>query len=291
MLRINARYLECENSLYIYENQLFTGIGFELDDGIIKKKIVYKDGVILEEYNSELFDSEKHDDLWIDKRLIESEDEYEPIIFNGTLFSGIACRFNGHFCIGEEKYIDGEGTSECHYSFDGMLTYLDTNEKGFYQQYEWYKTGLYKKIIISQDENFEMELEFTKDQLLNQISIEGDYFKFIQSIKHDLIKDVPIINYDFFDHIQLSDKLFLASSGITDNVFEVIMKCKGYKTLTSITLFLTLLSTEYIMSFKELTSLSYIKIKDRREEIIDVVNKLKNDIPDCLIILNNEEIA
>jgi hypothetical protein len=291
MLRIDTRYLEFENSLYYYENQLFTGIGFRLDEGVITNKKIYQDGILSGEYTNNHIDTDDNG-LWVDMRVLEGTDgdESEPLFFKGKLFSGVACDLNGHFCVSEKKFQEGECCPEAHYSFSGLLIYLDNAENGLYQQYEWFKNGLYKKIILSHDGYFDFELDFTREQRLSQISIEGDYFKDIQSFLSELIKEVPITDCYFSDHIKLSSSLYLASSGITDVVFNTLKNCEGFSSISDITLFLTSISAKKIELLKEFNQLKYIKVKDRRKDMIDAVTCLKLALPRCMIVLNNEEI-
>ncbi len=55
MIRINTSDLRFKNNSCYYEDELFSGIGYEVNEGIINSRFIYINGEISKEYENDFF--------------------------------------------------------------------------------------------------------------------------------------------------------------------------------------------------------------------------------------------
>lgn len=246
MLRITYDALEKDKNLYYYENQLFSGIVFEVQNDIIVNRFTCQQGVLGETYQSTFFPLQESK-LWIsfDALIGEKHEDAEPFLYQGKRFNGIAIEIDGNFCVRESLFVNGRTAGEAEFYYSGELESHGDYQDILSQDYEWFKSGALKSVQIQAVDEFRVEFKFSENRKLTYMDIDGKYFENIDRYKNELKHPFFLESIDFSKDVALGKTLFLASEGMNDLVYAELEKCKGFQDLKSMSLFHTSLSERH----------------------------------------------
>lgn len=120
ILRENA--LTAVNDKFLYKGVSFSGVVLIIVNGFVEQRKVYNNGFFSGDYISPYIGSNSASPC-IDSSGLDDEYE-EPCYRNGSLYSGVAYRFKGDFCVSEREYKDGWIVTEVNYRENGDLRVL-----------------------------------------------------------------------------------------------------------------------------------------------------------------------
>lgn len=291
MRRIKTTALTSENEKFYYEGDLFTGIGFEISNGVIEKRLRFLNGNVVGEYNNDLITNSEND-IWVDSSFLDAEedDDEEPFLYNNAYFTGIACEFYGRdYCYKESQYVDGYCDTEVRMFESGDLSYFDSPDGDLYQKFEWHENGSLRNLEISKGNEWLAEAEFTENEELKALKLLGNYFEGVSSCSDQL-------KFHFFEDIDNLKKqtvaatLYLSGAGIDDKIFSELQQCNGFEKVSEISLFKASVTASSIIDLEKHENLKDLDITDQREEIAAAGKKLKQKRVNLSITLNDEEI-
>ena len=257
MLRLATSLLSLQNGKYVYQNQPFTGIGYNLIDEVVESIALYREGHRAENYTNEYLPitTEK---LRIDSEALEpeNEDDYEPLMcYEGQRFSGIAYDFQNNICTGELIYRKGQLESSVTYYISGALEFAEIIDEKILQRYQWYSNAAIKRFEIYDKNVFEITLAFEDSGQINCLSINGNYFDRVQQIA-DQLKLKLFLDQSFVSNLKSADALFLQGSEIKDELFNQLIERHVLDETSLLRISKTLLTDE---SFKKLGLLQNLK--------------------------------
>lgn len=270
----------------ILGGDLFTGTLLDIDNGIVKSKRKYKDGVLCDDESESPFTLYPTSDSEINGMFLEGD--YEPYSYNGQLFNGVAYFFNHHQeCVTQKQYDNGEEVSEAKYIY-GKLVYLEHAEPddSFTQKFIWNESGNVEHLSIFSREQFHVGAHFENNNAVSLLIFDGDYFKYIDE-KNSLLLFDYIKTPSFFSSIKGSEDLNLSGSSI-DNLLLNELVSSGCLTNT---LRLEVYNTS-VTNLDCLASLSNLQELYVESEVLAKENFIpfKSLVSNCYILLNHEEI-
>ena len=123
-MRLKASELSFKQDKCFFNGRLFTGVGFYMEKGRVTSIIEYLNGRSIGEYESPWI-CIKESKLAIDKDALESNDGFEPFIWEGKRFTGVAYDFDEERCVGELLIENGLIKEE--------ISFFDGNSPAFYE--------------------------------------------------------------------------------------------------------------------------------------------------------------
>lgn len=208
MQRILMSCLTLNKGLYYYNDELFTGIGFEVKGSEVKQRIVIKDGLQSGPYLNEYMPTLEHC-LHVNEDALEphpSNYDGQPVSYQNKPFTGIAYEFWKDFCTSETLRVNGYwdhgrwDNAVITYYISGCFESVYISSDGLHQKYEWNPEGNLKTLMLLKKGFLEIDIECTEDLNLKKVMIGQDYFKNIDLLKNRL-------KFPVYDNKQFADGL------------------------------------------------------------------------------------
>ncbi|RKZ40636.1 MAG: hypothetical protein DRR16_30760 [Candidatus Parabeggiatoa sp. nov. 3] len=288
MLRVKTASLVCQEKRFFFQDQLFSGLGFQVINGVVEKVAEYLNGVEVRDYRSEYIDYNESR-ICIDRSFLDGEEyeDEEPFLYNKKRFSGLAYDFDGDFCVGELLFENGVGCTNVSFFHSGELAGYEESGKEIYQCFEWYKNRKLKHIDFSWLNKFMVEFNFDDQERIRTAMIPGDYFESVYRFRSQL-------KFHLFETKTYAAKLFaapyfyLSGEGVDDELFNYLQSYDGFRSLAKISIDNTSLTSHCIANLKRESNLKEILIEDEKQDLKEIAKALKNERPDCLIRLTQE---
>ena len=313
MLRIKENVLDKKNGKYYYNNKLFDGIIYFVNECKITARKVVQSGDIIKDYIDPYLDYSLWE-LHIDEECIEFSDlPVDTHYLNDELFTGVGYEFfkNGLYCaemtyrkgrsIRDDYYepIDNVPLVYIEYYQNGQMHYFEYHEKDFFQEYEMFEDGniayiyfshsLYQKkeLSVGYQKMYSLEMRLDSVYSLRNLSIKGDYFQNIQTVQAKSKFDA-ITSKDFLKDISASKNfLTLHHKGIDDEIFYYLHLNNGLDKLRHLSVFDTSLTDKSFKLLRNLMNLQKLKIESN-ECSSTLLQEIKEYNPLCEITYNQE---
>jgi len=293
MLKVNFSYLKYVDEKYYYEDKLFTGASFKIIGCSVEEFWEFKEGIHIGNYQSKYLPNDPSL-LRINVDCIEFNGEYltSYAYYQNHGFSGIAYEIEAgdELCIGEHLISDGWPKSSVGWDYLGNLRSVRLDSGDFSQNFSWYSDGSLRGLQLYSNEFQQRMIHVHLNEKKEFISIwiEKGYYSWVSKFIDRLAFDYFSTKEDFID-FAVSSSLGLYSSGVDDDLFDLLMSNNKLATLSEITIRLTSLSEQSFLELAGLENLKTILIEDKRD-LRGVAQQLKHERPDGLVKLNSEEV-
>ncbi len=289
MLRIKTTSLVYKDHKFFFDDELFSGLGFHIVNGIVEKVVKYVNGVEVRDYQSEYIPCSENciciDSSFLEGGYIGENDDYGPAFYQNKRFSGIAYEFDSNECIAEHLLEKGFDILEIAFFVDGTLESYEDFRNNMNQCFYWHYNGMLKRIYLSSKElNLRVEFNFDDQERIKTAIIQGNYFESVSKLK-------PQLKYHLFETKTYAAKLFaapylyLSGEGVDDELFNYLQSSDGFRALAKISIDNTSLTGRCLANLKGESNLKEIVIEDEKPDILEIAKELKNERPDCLIRL------
>jgi hypothetical protein len=289
MLRLKKHALIEKEGKFFYEGNLFSGIAFDIANGMLVNAMQISDGIETRRYTPKYYPAS--DCQIVDMEILkpESEDDYEPFLcLNGERFNGIALEFDGVFCTGELLYVRGWSDSQVTYFKTGQLESIELIEDGFSQIYQCYDGKQIKKYEISVRNLFSFNLEYNEDGNIRVLGLDGDWLNQMKVISTKLT--IPHFKHeDFLDELKAGRFLSISGSSITDRLFKRLVASGVLEQVEVISIFYTALTTESLRLLQEGNRLNKLLVSSDLLSLDDV-RLFKSARQECYVEFNGEEV-
>ncbi len=294
MLRIKTTSLVYKDHKFFFDDELFSGLGFHIVNGIVEKVVKYVNGVEVRDYQSEYIPCSENciciDSSFLEGGYIGENDDYGPAFYQNKRFSGIAYEFDSDECIAEHLLEKGFDILEIAFFVDGTLESYEDFRNNMNQCFYWHYNGMLKRIYLSSKKfNLRVIFNFDDQKRIRTVLIQGNYFESVSKLSHQL-------KFHLFETKAYAAKLFAApylylnGSGVDDELFNYLQSSQGFKDVTEIFLAKTSLTSRCIANLKRERQIKTVSIRDEKPELKEIAKELKNERPDCLIFCNNKKI-
>jgi hypothetical protein len=229
---IKGALFNINGSLY-YEDRLFSGIAYELQDEQIVQPFLVKNGVIGAPHLSPHVD-DRADLAHVD--LSEVLSDYELPEYQGAPFTGVAYAFLGDYCNREVRLDEGNPVLDTWWDRDGTLIGYERNVSSFGEIYAWYPSGALKSFEISTNSSYTGYVTLSENGQLEKIgsrkgfisslgaiAASSPYFPvsdFAQVLAYRAAAEVSILGGDFNDEV--IGKMFAAGMFAETQTIELI---------------------------------------------------------------------
>ncbi|MGF1723167.1 hypothetical protein [Photobacterium nomapromontoriensis] len=288
MMIVDKITLEIDKNKNIYHcGKCFNGIAVDIVDGIIVNKDLYLNGKRVGDCKLPftVYDFSKQE---IDAKFLNGDDE--PYTFKGQLYNGISYSlFDGEYSI-INQYENGEIVSEAKYSNERLinLEHVEPDES-VTQDYSWYENGDIKDFSIFAKDKFQVALHFEPNKKISLLTIRGDYFVELDSIKSILLNDY-FHNEMYLTNIVAGCKLNVSGLTVTDEVFSYLIMNNGLEGVEQLQIYNTGLTETSVDKLSNISTLTELYIES---DLLtnDYVKTLKQKKPDCYVRFNSKEIV
>jgi len=288
-MRLKANYLVLDEKSYLPNGKLFTGVGFQMVEGILVRAIEYSNGTEIGEYKSTWICTEGNE-IALDKDTLESNDGFEPFIFEGERFTGVAYDFDEEFCVGELLFENGLIKEEISFFGGNSPAFYEGFDNGLDQSISWYSDGSLKQFEIIYSDSFRSSFNFDNQERLKSAMIQGGFLDYMDKIKGKL-KYNQINSFMYFKNRCAAPYLSLSGSGINDEFVSYLEMENGLNEIQKIAIGDTSLSVDVLTSIIKSQNVKEALIDDSRDILPKALKELKGDMPDCIMELNYEEIV
>ncbi|WP_211468259.1 hypothetical protein [Collimonas silvisoli] len=225
MNRVLLSAMETKEGKYIYQNKLFSGIGFSID--VEEKVSAYEmnKGIILDPYYS-ICAPDNNEYMQVD--LTGQLSDYVLPQYLGQTFSGIGYEFTEDICDREVFLKNGVAYWEAHWHKNGNMLYFDVPNEFFEEIYEWYPSGAIKKIKISASNKFSGALDFTEDGRLRFLSSRDGLFQNLSYISTQA-KFFHFEKISDIGKLQTVEEFSLLGNDIDDNFLDFMLDSKMFE--------------------------------------------------------------
>jgi hypothetical protein len=289
MLRIKTTALVCQDNKFFFYDELFSGLGFHIVNGVVEKVTEYLNGLEIRDYRSEYIDYNDNriciDSSFLKGGHIGENDDYGPAFYNKKRFSGIAYEFENDECLAEYLFENGFDKIEVCFFRDGDLESYEDFRNQMNQSFYWHYNGKLKGISLSSEEfNLRVEFNFDDQERIRTAMIQGNYFESVSKLS-------PQLKYHLFETKAYAKQLFAApylylrGDGVDDEFFNNLQSSEGFKSLAKICIDKTSLTSRCIANLKWESNLKEILIEDEKQDLLEIIKELKNERPDCLVKL------
>jgi len=283
MLRILFNAMQEVNGEYWYQGDLFTGIGFFIDEENHVQGYQLNAGIIGDSYRpiSQLTKTELPQ-----LNLTGALSDYDLILHEDRLLTGIGYEFSDEFCIHEAYIQDGIVNSDAYWNANGLLLQLSLSSKSFGEIYEWYENGERKSVDISTSSSFTGHLSYGEDGVLHYINSNRGFFDALDEIAkaaaHFPFKDrAGLLEQKYANHVTLS------GGDMNDKNLATFMHSECFRHVES----LKLLETKAAhIDLSVLSELKEVHVVSRDSVQIDFAKNLKIKNPRLTIKFNGGEI-
>ncbi|MCP3927417.1 MAG: hypothetical protein GY714_33075 [Desulfobacterales bacterium] len=252
MLRVSLEYLSKENENCYYKGNLYTGLVIDVDAGRVVSLDLFEEGQRSTEYTNEYWEVYDYKLRVEDSQLsFEYNDNQNITSYNNEAFTGIAFKFENEFCTAESLYIDGQLSSELTFYKNGQIADISFNRDGIDFDCSWYQNGSMHKMEIFKLDLFDISLEFTEENNLTNLKIEGDYFNNIEQFK-DIIKEPFFYDKSFFKDVDVTEDITITGKHVDDIIFENLFSNQGMHKLKKILLFDTSITDKHLPKLESL---------------------------------------
>ena len=268
-----------------FDDVPFTGILFDMENGIVKSKSKFKNGFLSDGEVEIPFTLYLTSNSEIDGELLEGN--CEPYLYEGQLFNGIAYFFISKICVAQKQYERGEVVSEAKYA-KGRLIYLEHAEPddSFTQKFIWSEDGDIAHLSIFSREQFHIGVHFEKGNDVSLLIFNGDYFKYIDEKRSLLLFDY-IESSSFFSSLNGSEELNLSGSSVDNSLLNELVTNGCLINTSRLEIYNTAISN--LVCLANLDGLQELYIESdilTKEELL----KFKSHISSCYTVFNQEEV-
>lgn len=251
MLRIDLSKTVKVGLNCLFQGELFTGVGYKLEDSKVVDTIVYRDGKPTADVDTEFAKllGDSAGGIWEEYDVLR-EDEYGLAQMERIeeRFNGLFYRFENGFCIICDEYIDGELQNEVEWNEKGELLFYSIVHHGIVEQYS----------INRPRTQWDYELHITgvgdalclkaKNNTLNSIMMrEVSYDSFKKYSSMTLLNDavlgetrIPIKSgfgeILFFSCFNFSEKFYIVGEFIDDDFLKSLSTLDNFKKIKELNL-------------------------------------------------------
>ncbi|WP_431686417.1 hypothetical protein [Hahella sp. NBU794] len=288
MLRVKAEKLFKKNGLFLYNEEVFTGIAFtQLSGGEVRGDVIVN-GVAERGYKNHYWSNIISSNICIDETVLESSGE--PVFYNGVPLCGTTFEFDKDVCVAEKYYNEGILLHEANWTMCGVMLLLVIEEDDLTQEYEWQQDGGLELFEIYSKNNFRYRIGFDAVGKVYAIQAEGNYFEKANSLQGRVSFDLWK-GWEWFEMQSISTRLAIMGDAADDKLLSCLKQASGYQHVSSIVLDDSSISMEGILSFLELKNLESIDVRDVRPEVRGVMAEFKRNSKRCRVVFNREEIV
>ncbi len=297
MLRVNFSYLEYRDQKYYYEGKLFTGASFKLAGYIIEEFWRFEEGIKIGNYQSEYLPNNPSllrvsvDALEFNGEYLASYASYQNQAFSGIGYDIDIGLPGEECCTGEHLFSDGWPSSYVEWDFSGQMECLGLVSADFKQFYGWSSDGSLSSFELHSNDLHGriIHLSMNKQNKFRSIWIEEEYFDWLAKFRNQLEFDCFTTKSAFID-FPMGSNLGLYSPGVDDEIFHYLRANNKLENLDEITISRTSISDRNILELANLSNLKTISFDDRKRDLRGVAQQLKDQRPDCSVILNSEGV-
>jgi hypothetical protein len=294
MVLTNIKELDYITDKYYYKGSLFTGVTCRIDGENVEVLNEIKNGVIVGLHKYKYFpNASTVPHIHID--YIDFRGPYldYPAFYKNEKFTGMTYEFSDDdsVCLAYYLFEDGNPVGSMSWYESGEICGLALLRQGISQIFAWFRDGSIQSVILFSRVHHKRLVNIGLDEhkRLRTLWIEENYFDWIKQHKTD-IEFHYFETKSSFDNLTVSPSLSLIDAGVDDSVWNSIATNNGLKGLSQITLSLTSLSEEVMLELANIVSLTEIEISEEQRNLLTVAQSIKLKRPDCLILLNNQEI-
>jgi hypothetical protein len=147
-------------------------------------------------------------------------------------------------------YIRGWLDSQVSYYTNGNLEAFELIEDGFSQVYQWYENEMVKKIEISAQNQFSVNLTMNPDGRISVLGLDGGCLNQM-SLVSDRLKFPFIKEKLSASKIKAADSLVLSGSDITDDLIYHLIANKAFERTRKICFFKTNLTQTGLLHIRQ----------------------------------------
>ncbi len=258
MVRINIDTLESRDGLYFFNGEIFEGIGYEIAGHRVVGVFMFEKGARREKLHSEISPGIQAQGV-LSKYLAPDEQNYdgEPVVLDGTPYTGLAYEFKDQFCVCEELYKDGRSIRAITWYRSGDIASYEIWDEEVTQDIGWYENGQVEFVRYIERDSFEMELRSNKNGLIKAFRLYGAYFKKLGAIKNRLKLNKYDMNY-IENEFSADQSIYMSGDGVDDTVLRSMITSKGLSGVKRIDLFNTAVTAEGIDYLSRLDNLEHL---------------------------------
>jgi hypothetical protein len=225
MNRVMLSAMETKEEKYIYKNKLFSGIGFSVDaEGKVSAYEMNK-GIVLDSY-CPICAPDNNEYMQVD--LTGQLSDYVLPQYLGQTFSGIGYEFTEDICDREVFLKNGVAYWEAHWHKNGNMLYFDVPNEFFEEIYEWYPSGVIKKIKISASNKFSGALDFTEDGKLRFLSSRDGLFQNLGYISNQA-KFFHLEKISDIGKLRAAEEFSFFGNDVNDNFLDFMVDSKMFE--------------------------------------------------------------
>lgn len=296
MLRIKANKLIQRDGFSYFRNVLFTGVSFFVTDNevTIYKKKIYKNGIVVDDYNNEIITQRHQGLLEIDFGELDWDPEASTDMpyYQSKLFKGTAYVFKDDtYCTEEIFYLDDFENPDIALAWDIYGELDDISVYDFDDDLFQEQTRYHNKIIKETYASFKeacLILKYTPEGKLHLVEIEKNYFEILPLFKERLYFEV-IEDRSFIETIKIDDTFLLFGDSIDDEFINSLCLNKDIESLKELSIRRTSCTIKSLRKLLSLPKLEKLDIKhdDYTQSQLEI---LKIEYPYIEIIFNKKEL-
>lgn len=285
MNRIKLSALNKRNGTYYFEDQVFTGTAFSLQQNnyVIAEQIV--NGIVISNYYPQHLQNESltaidATDIWE-----ENEGNLDiPLSYFGKPYTGLAYGFSGSTCDTEVEYLNGERIMEAVWGEQGLVLLVIKASKNV-QRYEWHENGTLATASIRHSSSAEASFGFSENGDIHHLRLENGFTSYLLAHAED-IAYCPI-NDKSDCYKKLSSKnITLTGNEIDDEFLAELVKHNSLKESEKISFRKTALSISGLYVLQNINNLQQVNFSDTPNGLL-LGNHLRQILPNIKIIVDN----
>lgn len=285
MLIVKENMLSLISEKFYFDEQLYSGVALKIEDGVVIKKKVYKNGVLQDLEFSLPFTRFKSSFIDVDFDCLNGYEE--PYFYDGCEFSGCAYKFSDGVCNIIHQYELGFSVSDVEYK-NGKLIKLEFAEEDekFSQAFNWEHDGSYSFYGVTDQGVFNFSLAFI-DNCVTALTVDGKYFEELNRVRSK-IKYLDFNMPDFTKNLTAANYLYISGTGVDDTMFDGLLE-SGLKKTLQLRICRTSITSKSIN--KLLKCRSIVDLSIETESItLENMKEFKSRKPACHVEYNREEV-
>jgi hypothetical protein len=292
MMRIRMDAMSKKDGLYVYQGQLFSGVGFAIEDRRVVTSFQIESGVVVDPY----LPGELTTSAGLRQRDITglfSEDEncpypLEHLMQGGLLehegvdgdFSGVGYEFSGNHCIHETLFKNGLVAYDRWWLTNGLMRSLTIYDE-IQHEYRWSISGVLEHVRIRCGELFYGYFAFDDDGKLKSLNLEGDFFSHLSEIV-DRTDFFPIKDIQGFGALKCAPSLSLGGNRVDNNILGLMADSGVLEEAGELSIYdstIDIDSVSILVNLKNLKSLSLsLPTNDSQQHIVEEVKMQRPDV-------------
>lgn len=291
MMRIRMDAMSKKDGLYLYQGQLFSGVGFAIGDRRAVTSFQIRGGVVVEPY----IPGELATSVGLGQRDITglfSEDEncpypLEHLMQGGLLehegvdgdFSGVGYEFSGNHCIHETLFNKGLVAYDRWWLTNGLMRSLTIYEE-IQHEYRWDISGALEQVRIRCGELFYGYFAFD-DGKLKSLNLEGDFFSHLSEIagRTDFF---PIKGMQDFGVLKCAPNISLGGNRVDNHLLGLMADSGALSETGELSIYdstIDIDSVPILVNLRNLKSLSLsLPPDDSQQQIVEEVKMQRPDV-------------